>query len=128
MKLTSKAYHIERTVMENRHESPIRTYNVALAMKHGIREAVILDILHTLTEAPNAVVRDGRRWVTISVRELAEICFGLTEPQMRRILKNLEKGGLILAEINNLDPYNRTKSYTLTNKANAYFIEGSGAQ
>lgn len=115
--------------MKNKRGSLIHVYHVEVAAKYGMNEAIVLACLKSLSEGEHAVKRDGRRWVTVSVRALSDDHLPeLSAKQIRLALQRLEDEGLIVSEISNLDPYSRTKSYTLTDRANSYLTEGNGVE
>lgn len=106
----------------------VHSYNAEVAARCGVNAAVVLEQLSALSKGQEVHEQGGHMWVTVSVRDLAQDYPEFTVPQLRHALKRLEDNGLILAEINNLDPYNRTKSYTITDLANAYLTERSDTE
>lgn len=53
---------------------------------------------------------DGHQWWRCSVQELADE-IGFSWDQMQRIMKKLVNMGLVLTKVNNVNSYDRTKSY-----------------
>lgn len=98
-------------------------FNTELATEYSLNEAVLLETIHKLA-ADYPVSDDGRRWVTISVRRLTEACPYLSSKQIRTALNKLEEHGLILVETENPHPYDRTKSYSLSKKAETFDFKG----
>lgn len=60
---------------------------------------------------------DGRYWTYNSIKAFTALFPFWTEKQIRRILNNLESEGYLLTGNYNSQPYDRTKWYTLSEKA-----------
>lgn len=95
-------------------------FDVDLAEKYGILEAVLLDnfCFWTVKNAANEVhIHDGRVWTYNSVKAFCEMMPYASPKQIRRALSHLEEDGLIVTGNFNNSPYDRTKWYALTDKA-----------
>lgn len=95
-------------------------FDIDLAKKYGILEAVLLDnfCFWTAKNAANEVhIHDGRVWTYNSVKAFCEMMPYASAKQIRRALSHLEAEELIITGNFNNSPYNRTKWYSLTNKA-----------
>ena len=95
-------------------------FDVDLAEKYGILEAVLLDnfCFWTVKNAANEVhIHDGRVWTYNSVKAFCEMMPYASPKQIRRALSHLEAEELIITGNFNNSPYDRTKWYALTDKA-----------
>lgn len=95
-------------------------FDVDLAEKYGILEAVLLDnfCFWTAKNAANEVhIHEGRVWTYNSVKAFCEMMPYASSKQIRRALSHLEADGLIVTGNFNNSPYDRTKWYALTDKA-----------
>lgn len=95
-------------------------FDIDLAKKYGILEAVLLDnfCFWTVKNAANEVhIHDGRVWTYNSVKAFCEMMPYASSKQIRRALSHLEADGLIVTGNFNNSPYDRTKWYALTDKA-----------
>ena len=99
-----------------------RYYDVEIAKECGINAAVILENIRCLVadnEATGTNLHDGRYWAYGSVRAFAQLFPEMSSKAIRTALEKLESNGLIMTGNYNKVPYDRTKWYTLTDKANA---------
>ena len=100
------------------------TFPVAVAKEVGVENAVMLSNLYFWVEknkANNKNLHDGRFWTYNSMKAFEDIFPYWTFHQIRRILSNLERDGLLLVGVYNKNAYDRTKWYTLSDKALALF-------
>lgn len=102
----------------------IHTFNVEIAERYGLAEAIILQNL-SFWCAKNAANRtnyqDGKYWTYNSVAAFSELFPYLTKSKISRALKSLEADGLIIIGCYNKSAYDRTRWYALTNEAWALF-------
>ena len=95
-------------------------FDVDLAEKYGILEAVLLDnfCFWTVKNAANEVhIHEGRVWVYNSIKAFGEMFPYASQKQIRSALAHLENEGLIVAGNFNESAYDRTKWYALTDTA-----------
>ena len=95
-------------------------FDVDLAEKYGILEAVLLDnfCFWTVKNAANEVhIHEGRVWVYNSIKAFGEMFPYASQKQIRSALAHLENEGLIVAGNFNESAYDRTKWYALTDDA-----------
>lgn len=95
-------------------------FDIYLAKKYGILEAVLLDnfCFWTAKNAANEVhIHDGRVWTYNSVKAFCEMFPYASQKQIRSALAHLENEGLIVAGNFNESAYDRTKWYALTDDA-----------
>lgn len=90
-------------------------FNVGLAQKHGLNEAIILEnIIYWVkkNKANNKNFYDGKHWTYNSIKAFHELIPYLSEKQIRTALKNLENNGVIITGNYNKLSYDRTLWYT----------------
>ena len=95
-------------------------FDIYLAEKYGILEAVLLDnfCFWTVKNAANEVhIHEGRVWTYNSVKAFCEMMPYASPKQIRRALSHLEAEELIITGNFSNSPYDRTKWYALTDKA-----------
>ena len=95
-------------------------FDIYLAEKYGILEAVLLDnfCFWTVKNAANEVhIYEGRVWVYNSIKAFCEMFPYASQKQIRSALAHLENEGLIVAGNFNESAYDRTKWYALTDDA-----------
>lgn len=95
-------------------------FDIDLAKKYGILEAVLLDnfCFWTAKNAANEVhIHEGRVWVYNSIKAFGEMFPYASQKQIRSALAHLENEGLIVAGNFNESAYDRTKWYALTDDA-----------
>lgn len=100
------------------------SYDVEIAKECGINAAVILEDIRRLVadnEATGTNLHDGRYWTYGSVRGFAQLFPEMSSKAIRTALEKLESNGLIMTGNYNQSAHDRTKWYTLTDKANAMF-------
>lgn len=100
------------------------SFNVEVAEQYGIEEAIILENLYFWC-AKNAAnqkhIKNGKVWTYNSVRAFNELFPYMTEAKIYRVLKHLEEEGLVEIGCFNINGYDRTKWYTVTNEACKYY-------
>lgn len=92
-------------------------FDVDVAMKVGVTEAVLLDNFAYWTKANEANHRneyDGRVWTYNTLEALQQIFPYLSANQIRYALSNLVKNGYVVTGNYNANPFDRTKWYALT--------------
>lgn len=97
-------------------------FNVDFAKEHGLVEAILIENLyywckHNLANEKN--IKENKAWTYNSVKAFNELFPYLTPHKINRALKNLEEKELIEVGNFNENPYDRTKWYTVTDKAAA---------
>ncbi len=93
------------------------SFNVEVATKYGILEAVLLENINfwvTKNKANNVQYYDGYYWTYNSVKALAELFPYASKTTISRALHRLEDKGLILSGNYNKSAYDRTIWYTIT--------------
>ena len=91
-------------------------FNVYLAEKYGLHEAIIINHLAFWIEKNIANKKnfvDGHYWTYNSIKAFQKIIPYLSEKQIRFSLKNLEKKGIIKIGNYNQFKYDRTQWYTI---------------
>ena len=99
------------------------SYNVTLACEIGINCAVMLQHFHFLQRekaANNKQEMEGT-FVRRSTLALTTTYPYWSEKVIKKIVADLEEKGLLFAQVLNKNTYDRTKSYTLSAKALAFF-------
>lgn len=91
--------------------------NGNLAMRFGIREAMVLDVIYddiSHQDEDDDPKISGRHWCRMSRRMLTARLPMLTEDNARRTLKHLVDEGIIIKSEHNGSRFDRTASYTFT--------------
>ncbi len=91
-------------------------FNIEIAQKYGLKEAIILDYLsfwQAKNEANNKNFFDGRHWVYNSIKAFCELFPYLSKSQIIRCLNNLEDKNIIISSNYNETGYDRTKWYSV---------------
>lgn len=94
-------------------------FNVELATRYGILEAVLLNHLQfwiRKNEANGTNYYDGNYWTYNSVKALGILFPYASQNKIRNSLKRLEEEGLIITGNYNKSAYDRTTWYALTEK------------
>ena len=94
-------------------------FNIALAKKYGLDEAVFLEnlifwVIRNRANGKNFF--DGRTWTYNSVRAFKELFSFWSTQQLRRVLDSLLKQGVIVKGNYNQNPYDRTLWYALADE------------
>ena len=90
-----------------------------VAKKYGIRESIILCSFYRLVKhkaANSAKTKDGKYWVMNSATSLSKLYPFMSFDQVKKTVVKMEKEGLIESTIITNSPFDRTKSYTITEK------------
>ena len=96
------------------------SFNIDIAEKHGIKEAIIIENLGfwlKKNQANNYNIHDGYVWSYNSIDALQEIFPYMSVKQIRYALEKLEKSGLIKSGNYNKAKYDRTKWYAIIDQA-----------
>lgn len=106
--------------MKNENISIIHSYSVGIAEMTSIAEAVILEGIRFWVDSDTAQqngrnYHDGYYWTSCMNEAFCRLFPELSNEELETALKSLESRGLIV--ISNLDPYNRSRAYTLTDAA-----------
>lgn len=94
--------------------------NFEIAKIAGVNAALVLDLIDRRTET---VTLDGifydqdRVWMRASMEAISERIPFLSVAAVRTAIRKLKEAGLITVENLNATPYDHTKWYTLTEKA-----------
>lgn len=100
------------------------SFNVEVAQKYGIEEAILLENLFWWCEKNRANgkhIVNGRAWTYNSAKAYAELFPYMSPAKIRRVLISMEEQGLIYSDCFNENKYDQTKWYTLTDLANAFY-------
>lgn len=95
------------------------SFNVEIAEKYGMLEAVILNNLHfwiTKNAANEVNFYDGDYWTYNSIKAFERLFTYVTGRKIRNALKHLEEEGLIKTGNYNKSAYDRTLWYAITKK------------
>ena len=101
------------------------SFNVEIAQKYGIEKAVLLENFYfwiKKNQANNKNIHNGKAYTFNTASAFAELFPYIKERQIAKILREMENEDelLLSGQFNN---YDRTKSYTLTDKALKMFGE-----
>lgn len=92
------------------------SFDVSIATEHGVNSAILIENLRFWI-AKNAANKkhfhDSRTWTYNSAKAFAELFPYMSEDNIQRTLKKLEDRGVVLSGNYNLNPYDRTKWYSL---------------
>lgn len=95
------------------------SFNVEIAVKYGMLEAVLLEHLSfwiAKNKANGVNFQDGYYWTYNSTKALAELFPYVSKNTISRALHHLEKEGLLISGNYNKSAYDRTTWYALTEK------------
>ena len=96
------------------------SFNIELATKYGIEEAIIIEHLAfwiNKNVANNKNNIDGYYWTYNSSKAFKELFPYISEKKIQRVLKKLEELEIIKSGNYNKSSYDRTKWYTITDKS-----------
>lgn len=99
-------------------------FNVDIAVKYGVLEAVLLENIKFWVDKNRANEKnifEGRPWTYNSIKAFTELFPYASDGQIRRALKKLEIEGLILTGNYNKLPYDRTMWYALSDFGESIF-------
>lgn len=94
-------------------------FNVQIAQKYGIEEAIIIGNLYywiAKNVANEVHNHEGRYWTYNSAQAFAVLFPYMNEPKIYRVMANLEEKGIILKGNFNSNKYNHTKWYSFSDK------------
>ena len=97
------------------------SFNVEIATKFGMIEAVILEHLNfwiSKNKANEVNFHDGNYWTYNSTKALAQLFPYVSSNTISRALRHLKEEGLILFGNYNKSSYDRTIWYAITQKGN----------
>lgn len=100
------------------------SFEVEIAAKYGIKEAIILQNLKFWIDQNRANERhfhDGLYWTFNSVKAFKTLFPYMTKRQIQSALSKMEEEGLIVTGNYNGSTYDRTKWYALSDKGNSLF-------
>jgi len=105
-------------------ESPLQVLP-SLATAIGLNKAIVLQYIHCLLQSDFSYYREKRPWIKRSFEDW-QTCFPFwSKKTIRRIFKELEREGLILATIRfNASKFDRTKWYTINYEKLNLIIQG----
>ena len=118
-----KFYKREKIYQRKGTDTMNHSFNVEIAVKYGMLEAVLLENINfwiTKNKANNVQYYDGHYWTYNSVKALSELFPYASKATISRALHHLENEGLILSGNYNKSAYDRTIWYTITEKY--YFL------
>jgi len=95
-------------------------FSVTVAKDVGVEEAIMLNNIYFWVEfnrKANVNYHDGKYWTYNSARDFSEKYEFWSEGQIRRIMSNLKEKGYIETGRFNRMGYDKTKWYTVTEKA-----------
>lgn len=96
------------------------SFNIELATKYGIEEAIIIENLAfwiNKNKANKKHIINGQYWTYNSSKALKELFPYISEKKIQRILKKLEQLKIIKSGNFNKSAYDRTKWYTIIDKS-----------
>ena len=96
------------------------SFNIKLATKYGVEEAIIIENLAfwiNKNAANNKNNIDGYYWTYNSSKAFKELFPYISEKKIQRILKKLEELKIVKSGNFNKSSYDRTKWYTITDKS-----------
>jgi hypothetical protein len=94
-------------------------FDPVIAKEVGVEEAIMYSNIKywvKINKVNERNFKDGYYWTFNSMRAFSELFTFWTEKQIKRILENLEKSGLIKIGSYNKTKYDRAKWYTSINK------------
>lgn len=100
------------------------SFNVEVAQRYGIEEAILLENLFWWCEKNRANGKhyiQGKYWTYNSAKAFAELFPYMSPAKIRRTLVGMEEKGLIISDNFNENKYDQTKWYALTDMANAFY-------
>ena len=103
------------------------SFNVEIATKYGMMEAILLEHLNfwiSKNKANKANFYDGNYWTYNSTKALAELFPYVSSNTISRALRHLKEEGLILFGNYNKISYDRTTWYAITEKGNSILQHG----
>ena len=95
------------------------SFNVNLASKYGILEAILIQNIYYWTlknKANDKHFHDGYYWTYNSIKAFGELFPYVSERQIQNALKKIKELGIIITNNFNTSPYDKTLWYTISNK------------
>jgi hypothetical protein len=95
------------------------SFNIKLAKKYGIKEALLLAYIYhcyELNKANNQNFFNGTYWLYSTYETFTNTFIYLSSEQIRTVLEKLENKDLIKTGSFNKTPFDKTKWYTVTKK------------
>jgi hypothetical protein len=102
-------------------------FNARIACEYGTDEAIIIECLYfwiKKNEANSKHFHDGNYWTYNSARAFAKLFPFWSNRQIERILKSLEKQNAVNTGNYNVQPYDRTKWYALSEDVKSLYADG----
>ena len=99
------------------------SFNVEIATQYGIEKAILIENFYfwvSKNKANNKNIHDGVAYTYNSAEAFAELFPYMTARRISKLLRELEEDGLIISR--QFGKYNRTKSYTLSDRALHFFV------
>lgn len=99
-------------------------FNVEVAKEYGMAAAVLLNnfiFWQKENEANRRNFHEGRYWSYNTVKAFTELFPYLSTQNIRTAIKKLMEGGLVISGEFSDDPYDHTKSYSVTEKGMRYY-------
>lgn len=118
--ITKKYKYVKEETMEH-------SFNIELAKKYGIVEAILLKNLWfwiAKNKANEKHFYDGTYWTYNSIKAFGELFPYISEKTIIRSLKKLEELGIIKTGNYNKIAYDRTKWYAFTSLGNSIMTKG----
>ena len=97
------------------------SFNVEIATKYGMMEAVLLEHLNfwiSKNKANGVNFYDGKHWTYSTTKAFAELFPYISQKTISRALHHLEEEGIIICGNYNKSSYDRTIWYAITEKGN----------
>ena len=97
------------------------SFNVEIATKYGMMEAVLLEHLNfwiSKNKANGVNFYDGKHWTYSTTKSFAELFPYISQKTISRALHHLEEEGIIICGNYNKSSYDRTIWYAITEKGN----------
>jgi hypothetical protein len=111
VRVLPKAFFMDNTMNHS--------FNIEIAKEYGVEAAIIIENLNFWIEKNKANGKhfyDGKYWTYNSAKAFSELFPYWSAPQISRILKKLEKDGILLTGNFNSSSYDRTKWYSLNHE------------
>lgn len=107
----------------------IHSFRVDIATKYGIAEAILLGYFYhwiKVHEKNETNFYDGKYWTYDSERTLVDKMPYIPKTTMHRLIKKLVNSGLLLTGNYNKFSYDKTKWFSLSDKAVMLFVDQEG--
>ena len=106
----------------------VHFFQTEIAVEYGVNAAIVLENLNfwiSKNKANGMHFHDGHYWTYNSFRAFEELFPYMGTKALRNAIKTLEENGLVITGDYNKTPYDRTKWYALTEKAESMFQKGT---